>query len=178
MSEAQTAPFDESPFWRFSLRFYARSKVSAACVALQDEASVDVNLLLFLLFLAEHQRSVNAGDIVRLDASVADWREQVVKRLRDLRRALKPGIGEIPGAVSETFRGQIKRLELESERIEQAALERFRAETIGSSAPSRIAAGEANFAAYEAHLGGAFPPEPRAVLLSAFAEFGSHHPIA
>jgi uncharacterized protein (TIGR02444 family) len=178
MSEAQTAPFDESPFWRFSLRFYARSKVSAACLALQDGANVDVNLLLFLLFLAEHQRSVQAGDIARLDASISDWREQVVRRLRDLRRALKPGIGEIPGTVSETFRGQIKRLELESERIEQAVLERFSAETIGSISPSRIAAAEANFAAYEAQLARRFPPEPRAVLLSAFGEFGSHHPIA
>src|SRR5947207_11446741 len=86
MNEAQTAPFDESPFWRFSLRFYARSKVSAACLALQDDASVDVNLLLFLLFLAEHHRSVNAGDIARLDTRISAWREQVVKRLRELRR--------------------------------------------------------------------------------------------
>jgi uncharacterized protein (TIGR02444 family) len=178
MSEAHTAPFDESPFWRFSLRFYARSKVSAACLALQDEAGVDVNLLLFLLFLAEHQQGVQAGDIARLDAGVSAWREEVVKRLRDLRRALKPGIADIPGTVSETFRGQIKRLELESERIEQAALERFKAETIGSSAPSRLAAAEVNFAAYEAQLGRAFPPEARATLLAAFAEFGSHHPIA
>jgi len=145
---------------------------------LQDEASVDVNLLLFLLFLAEHQKSVEMPDIARLNASVSEWREQVVKRLRDLRRALKPGIGEIPGTVSETFRGQIKRLELESERIEQAALERFCAEAIGSPAPSRVAAAEANFAAYEVQLGRPFPTEARAALLSAFAEFGSHHPIA
>jgi uncharacterized protein (TIGR02444 family) len=96
MSEAPTAPFDESPFWRFSLRFYARTKVSAACLALQDEAGVDVNLLLFLLFLAEHQRSVVVDDIARLDASVSPWREQVVKRLRDLRRALKPGMATFP----------------------------------------------------------------------------------
>jgi uncharacterized protein (TIGR02444 family) len=178
MSESSTAPFDESPFWRFSLRFYARSKVSAACLALQEEANVDVNLLLFLLFLAEHQRSAQSGDIARLDASVSAWREQVVKRLRDLRRALKPGIAEVPGTVSEAFRGQIKRLELESERIEQGALERFSPETIGTSASSRVAAAQASLAAYEAQLGRAFPPEARATLLAAFGEFGSHHPIA
>jgi uncharacterized protein (TIGR02444 family) len=178
MSDAPTAPFDESPFWRFSLRFYARSKVSGACVALQDEAGVDVNLLLFLLFLAEHQRSVSANDIARLDASVSAWREEVVKRLRDLRRALKPGIGAIPGTVSETFRGQIKRLELESERIEQSVLEAVSADSIGSRSASRAAAAEANFAAYETHLGRAFPPQARGAILSAFGEFGSHHPIA
>jgi len=178
MSEAPTAPFDESPFWRFSLRFYARSKVSAACVVLQDNAGIDVNLLLFLLFLAEHQRSIEAGEVARLDAGVSAWREQVVTRLRDLRRALKPGIGEIPGTVSETFRGQIKRLELESERIEQAVLERFSADTIGSPASSRMAAALSNFAAYETHLGRAFLNEPRDAILSAFSQFGSHHPIA
>jgi hypothetical protein len=131
-----------------------------------------------LLFLAEHLRSVEPDDVARLDSSVSAWREQVVKRLRDLRRALKPGIGEIPGTVSETFRGQIKRLELESERIEQSVLEGFRAETLGSHAPSRVAAAETNLRAYEARIGQAFPKEPRAVILSAFAEFGSHHPIA
>ena len=178
MSEAPTAPFDESPFWRFSLRFYARTKVSAACLALQDEAGVDVNILLFLLFLAEHQRSVTAPDIARLDTSVSAWREQVVKRLRDLRRALKSGIGDIPGTVSETFRSQIKRLELESERIEQAVLEGFSAAAVGSSSQSRVAAAEANFAAYETQLGRAFPPQSRTAILSAFGEFGSHHPIA
>ena len=178
MSEAPTAPFDESPFWRFSLRFYARSKVSAACLALQDEAGVDVNLLLFLLFLAEHQRSVTAGDIARLDSSIAAWREEVVKRLRDLRRALKPGIGAIPTTVNETFRSQIKRLELESERIEQSVLEGFSADGIGSSSPSRTAAAAANVAAYEAQLGRSFPSEARSAILSAFGEFGSHHPIA
>jgi hypothetical protein len=32
--------------------------------------------------------------------------------------------------------------------------------------------------AYEAQLGRAFPPAVRATILSAFGEFGSHHPIA
>jgi len=46
-------PREESPFWRFSLRFYSRPGVAAACLALQDEAGADVNLMLFLLFLAK-----------------------------------------------------------------------------------------------------------------------------
>jgi uncharacterized protein (TIGR02444 family) len=177
MSNAPEAPRDESPFWRFSLRFYARSKAAAACLVLQDEAGADVNLLLFLLFLAEHQRAVTAGDVARLDGAVLVWREQVVKRLRELRRALKTGIGEIPVAVSETFRGQIKRLELDSEHIEQSVLERFNANALGTALGSRMAAAEANLAAYEAHLK-SFPAEARATILTAFAEFGPHHPAS
>jgi uncharacterized protein (TIGR02444 family) len=168
-------PREDSPFWRFSLRFYARAKVAAACLVLQDEAGADVNLLLFLLFLAEHQREVSASELAELDGAVAVWRDQVVKPLRSLRRALKQGIGEISVTVSETFRGQIKRLELDSEHIEQSVLEGFAAAKLGVGAVSRMTAAAANIAAYEAHLG-SFPAEAKAIILAGFAEFGPHHP--
>jgi uncharacterized protein (TIGR02444 family) len=175
MSQSPDAPRDDSPFWRFSLRFYARAKVSAACLVLQDETGVDVNLLLFLLFLAEHQRQVNAGNIAEIDRAVLAWRNAVVKPLRALRRALKVGIGEISATVSETFRGQIKRLELESEHIEQSVLEHFDATKVGVVCASRVMAAATNIAAYEAYLA-PFSAEAKATILAAFAEFGPHHP--
>jgi uncharacterized protein (TIGR02444 family) len=142
---------------------------------LQDEAGADVNLLLYLLFLAEHKRLVTRDDIARLDDAVRAWRDGVVKPLRELRRVLKTGIGEIPIAVSETFRGQIKRLELESEQIEQHVLERCEAATVGRPAPFRDAAAEANLAAYGDYLG-ALPVSAVAAILAAFGEFAKHHP--
>ena len=175
MTSSPDAPRDESPFWRFSLRFYARTKVSAACLVLQDEAGADVNLLLFLLFLAEHQRQVSAGDVAELDRAIVAWRDCVVKPLRAIRRALKTGVGEISVTVSETFRGQIKRLELDSEHIEQSVLERFSTAHLGAPCASRMAAAEANIAAYQAYLA-PFSAEAKATILSAFAEFGPHHP--
>jgi uncharacterized protein (TIGR02444 family) len=175
MSYPSEKPRDESPFWRFSLRFYSRPAVAAACLALQDEAGADVNLLLFLLFLAEHRRVVTRDDIARLDDAVRAWRDDVVKPLRELRRVLKAGIGEIPIAVSETFRGQIKRLELESEQIEQHVLERCEPANVGRPAPFRDAAAEANLAAYGDHLGGLPAPAVSAILVG-FGEFAKHHP--
>jgi uncharacterized protein (TIGR02444 family) len=175
MTQSSDAPREDSPFWRFSLRFYARTKVSAACLVLQDEAGVDVNLLLFLLFLSEHQRQVNSEDIAEIDRAVAAWRDCVVKPLRSLRRVLKTGIGEISVTVSETFRGQIKRLELESEHIEQSVLEGFDATKLGAFCASRLVAAAANLAAYETYLK-AFSAEAKATILAAFAEFGPHHP--
>jgi len=164
---------EESPFWRFSLRFYSRAKIAAACLALQDEAGADVNLLLFLLFLAEHKRQVTKDDILRLDRAVQAWRDRVVKPLRELRRALKEGIGDIPITASETFRGQIKRLELESEQIEQHVLERLNASEIGAPATSRIEAAKVNLAAYGGYLG-AMAGEAFGVILNGFTEFGAH----
>jgi uncharacterized protein (TIGR02444 family) len=166
---------DDSPFWRFSLRFYSRAAVAAACLTLQDEAGVDVNLMLFLLYLAEHKRSVSEAEISRLDRAVAEWRGQVVKPLRGLRRALKSGVGDIPVEVSESFRAQIKRLELDSEKIEQHVLERFGHATLGTEVASRMDAAQANLAAYAANLG-RFSEAARLTILAAFNEFGRHHP--
>lgn len=173
MSENLEKSREESPFWRFSLRFYSRPKISAACLALQDEGGADVNLLLFLLFLAEHKRRVTKDDIHRLDLAVCAWRDRVVKPLRELRRALKAGIGDIPIKASETFRGQIKRLELESEQIEQHALELLSTSAIGAPASSRTEAAEANLAAYRDCLG-LVSVEPLGIVLDGFAEFGGH----
>jgi uncharacterized protein (TIGR02444 family) len=39
----------DDPFWRFSLDLYGRPGVAPACLALQDEAGADVNLVLYLL---------------------------------------------------------------------------------------------------------------------------------
>src|SRR5216683_1844224 len=81
MTSTSEKPREESLFWRFSLRFYSRPSVAAACLALQDEAGADVNLMLFLLFLAEHKRQVTREDIARLDSTVRRWRDCVVKPL-------------------------------------------------------------------------------------------------
>ena len=141
----------ESPFWRFSLRFYARPHIAEACLVLQDNAGADVNILLFVLYLADHRRQLDAAGIARLDSAVARWRDAVVTPLRSLRRGLKAGVEFIPGPVSETFRSQIKRLELESEQIEQHRLEEF-ASSIGAPATSRQEAAERNVELYCAKL--------------------------
>ena len=84
MSDATSSR--DSAFWRFSLRFYALPNVAPACLELQDKAGVDVNLMLFLLFLADNNRTLTRDDVARLDAEIAPWREHVVMPLRDLQR--------------------------------------------------------------------------------------------
>src|SRR5688572_14496276 len=102
----------DSVFWRFSLQFYGLPDVAPACLALQDEAGVDVNLLLFLLFLAEQGRAVTRDDVARLDRAVAPWRSGVVEPLRAIRRRLKTGIGDTPSVISEGLRNMVKKVEL------------------------------------------------------------------
>lgn len=158
---------DDSPFWRFSLKFYALPGVAPACLVLQDKGGADVNLLLFLLFLAETCRQVTRDDVARLDTQIRAWREGTVVPLRALRRRLKDGVEPIPLAASEGFRNHIKRVELEAERIEQRTLESMAGTWKPSLAPSRKAAVEASLAAYEAHLG-PLPQEALKIVLDAF----------
>jgi uncharacterized protein (TIGR02444 family) len=159
---------NESPFWRFSLRFYALPGVAPACLVLQDEVKADVNLMLYLLFLATQKRALNRDEISSLDRAISSWREQVIKPLRALRRHLKGGISGIDGKTGEAFRDKLKGLELEAERIVHDTLVRswpplnFRAD-----AASPEDAARASLDAYGKFLG-YLPGEPVQTLLGAF----------
>ena len=159
-----------SAFWQFSLAFYARPQVADACVQLQDSAGVDVNLLLYLLFIATHKREVGRDDVARLDALVKAWREQAVLPLRTLRRKLKTGVEPLPAAETESLRSAIKRIELDAEHLEQDLLEQQApASSLGKLAVSRSAAARGNLAAYGEFLQ-ALPDAPVKILLEAFTQ--------
>jgi uncharacterized protein (TIGR02444 family) len=167
-----TAQDGSSAFWNFSLQFYARPQVAAACLELQDSAGVDVNIVLYLLFLARHHRSLTRADVARIDAMVSAWRVEVVLPLRTLRRRLKrkSGIPPVDIADSDALRTDIKRIELDSERIEQHVLERHAAvDAIGTAAPSPADAARANLAAY-GEIRGGLPAAAVDVLLKTFNE--------
>jgi uncharacterized protein (TIGR02444 family) len=137
-----------SAFWQFSLRYYRRAEVPAACLSLQDEQGIDVNLLFFILFLAINQRQISADEIRRMAACVSEWRTRVVQPLRAIRRDLKSGIAPVDAVAAEALRSAIKRDELQAERLQQEILEReFPPASVGSHAPARVAA-EANIAAF------------------------------
>src|SRR5215471_18633944 len=93
-----------SPFWRFSLGFYRQAPVADACIALQDGCGVDVNILLFLLWLATARRCVPSTEAKALCAKVDSWRDDVVIPLRTLRRKLKDGSSLMERSATELFR--------------------------------------------------------------------------
>ena len=63
--------------------------VAAACIDLQDQAGVDVNMLLFLLWNATLKRTLPADAVDDLERRIGAWRDATVIPLRALRRALK-----------------------------------------------------------------------------------------
>ena len=159
----------ESALWRFSLAFYRQPGVADACLQLQDEAGADVNVMLYLLFLAARGHRVQADDVTRIEAHVAEWRNAVVVPLREVRRKLKLPFGAYEVALTAELRNDVKRIELAAERIQQEALERLIAIEPASSANiDRMDLARANLAAYGARLG-ASPAEPLQRILDAFA---------
>jgi uncharacterized protein (TIGR02444 family) len=149
----------ETPFWRFSLHFYRQAGVAEACIALQDDCGVDVNLLLFLLWLAAGRRQLSAANVKELDAAVRDWRQLTIVPIRDVRRKLKGAATLVEANKQEAFRTKIKAIELEAERLQQEALysrSLSRSAPLGSEAAPAVAA-RANLAAYEQVLAVRFP---------------------
>src|SRR5947208_15440501 len=102
-----------SPFWRFSLAFYRRADVAEACIALQEDAGVDVNLLLFLLWQASLGQVISPAQVDELEQRVAPWRNATVIPLRSVRRALKSPPGLVGAGTAELFRTKINAVKLE-----------------------------------------------------------------
>jgi len=109
----QAAPVSKSPFWRFSVKFYAEPGVAQACIDLQDQAGVDVNILFFLLWNATHNRALSNAEVADLERNMGAWRDMAVAPLRNVRRALKSPPQAVAPQEAEGFRTRIKAVELE-----------------------------------------------------------------
>jgi uncharacterized protein (TIGR02444 family) len=155
-----------SPFWRFSLRFYRQGGVADACIALQEQSGVDVNLLLYLLWHAQDGRTFTPGEVETIERRVAPWRESTVVPLRAVRRALKTPPALVDAAAAEAFRARIKAVELEAERLQQEAMYALAAPSGALSASP--AAARASIAAYEKICARSFAQSAVETLLSQF----------
>jgi uncharacterized protein (TIGR02444 family) len=113
----------EAECWAFALAIYAKPGVAEACLVLQNEAGVDVMLLLTTTFAAVKHRLLLTPDEIRaLDGACRPWREQIVRPLRAIRSGLKTGPQPAPSEATEPFRSQVKALELAAEKLENKRL--------------------------------------------------------
>ncbi len=160
-----------SPFWHFSLGYYRKRGVADACIALQDDYGVDVNLLLFLLWLASLERRITLAELTSLSDTVRGWQAGVIAPLRDLRRKLKHAPPLVEAGAAELFRTKVKGLELEAERLQQQAMfELSRRAPLGEAADSVAGAARANVAALQNLMGRGFPIPTVDALIAALKE--------
>jgi uncharacterized protein (TIGR02444 family) len=149
-------------FWRFSLALYARPGVAEALIALQDRAGLDVDLILFGLWVGTRYGRDLDGEGFAAAAEAVAAANGVVRDIRALRRQLDP---EADGDI-RSLRRALLRLELAAERQVQRRLALCVATETLAHAPEREAAGR--LAAALANLArclGAGSESPQAVVL-------------
>lgn len=126
----------EDALWDFAVALYARDGVAAACLTLQDQAAVDVNVLMLAIFAQQRGTPLRDGDVAGVDALVRDWRADVVRPLRRLRTRLRDGPPPAPSAASERLRNRIKAAELDAERMQLQAMQRWLERAMLPSTPA------------------------------------------
>jgi uncharacterized protein (TIGR02444 family) len=102
-----------NPFWDYSLASYSLHGVANSCLALQDTCGLDVNLLLYAAWLAHMDQCLSDEHLAVVEAEIVDWREQVIKPMRALRRQLQ----DYTRAAG--VREEIQALELRAEQQQQ-----------------------------------------------------------
>ena len=121
-----SSPNFDHPFWKFSLAVYGAPGVADECLGLQERLQLDVNLLLFAAYVgAAEGLRLELKDISVAADAVATWHGEIVRGLRQARRALKPFATASENslhAASAALRATVKAAELEAEKIEQAIL--------------------------------------------------------
>ena len=153
-------------FWRFSLALYARPGVAEALIALQDRAGLDVNLILFGLWVgARHGRGLDDDGFTAAAEAVAAA-NGVVRGIRILCRQLDPAAD----CGIRALRRALLRMELAAERQVQRRLARRIAEETQPLAPGNEAEREPGerFSAALANLArclGAESESPEAAVL-------------
>jgi uncharacterized protein (TIGR02444 family) len=162
-------PEGSSQFWKFSLSVYGAPGVQEECLHLQEHYGVDVNALLFCVYVgAVYGALLSDSDVRAIAAATGEWNRTIVGNLREARRALKPFAAD-PSAPAAALRAVVKGAELEAERIEQMTLESWSAGRIQTWPRTRPeAAVVANIAALlRTHDTAIGPPAPTSRLVVA-----------
>ena len=150
-------------FWKFSLDFYARPGVEAACLALQDQHGRDVNIMLYLCWLGLTARGrIDRAGLARAEETMAPWRRAAIEPLRQARRDLDPAERAGVAALYEAA----KAIELAAERMGQERLAALAPPPAARLADTAAADAAANLTLY---LADAAAREAAAPLFTALA---------
>ena len=159
------AEFPDHPFWNFSLNVYTSEGVGPVCLELQDAHELDVNIVLFCMWLGASGRGdLSAAEMKSVTDAVKEWHHEVVRELRAVRVRMKGGMSQAPADLTESLRQRIQKTEIDCEHTEQlmlaAAIETKADDSRAEDA--RLADAVANIAEYFKGFGGTVSDTDRA----------------
>ena len=102
----------KNPLWHFSKNIYRKERVSETLLHLQDKFSIDVNMILFIAWLASINRSLTPSDIQDAQKLVSLWRTKVIIPIRNIRRSVRKF------SDTEPLYEDVKKLEIATEKEE------------------------------------------------------------
>jgi uncharacterized protein (TIGR02444 family) len=105
-------------FWQYSLSLYPA--VKDLCLQWQDNFGVNINLLLFLLYLDKQQQSLDETQLTQLEDLLKHFSTEVTQSIRSLRRTLPSPWLE--SEMQQALRQQLLSTELAAEKLEQQLL--------------------------------------------------------
>jgi uncharacterized protein (TIGR02444 family) len=152
-------------FWEFSLAVYSKPGVPDACLELQDKHGADVNIVLFMLWVADQGRRLSVEDIGKVAGLIAGWQNEVVRPLRVARRFLKVPAADWQLPETAALRARIKADELEAERLQQSVMANFFHRQSMGEANDFPTAALANLETYATSLGVVFPEHVVSLLM-------------
>lgn len=120
---ADTWPADAAElFWQYSLHIYGQDGAAWVLLHLQDDAEMDVNLLLLLGWTAGRKKQVDGIALRALEDATAQFQSACLLPLRGVRKSLKRFASISCNATIEHCRALVKDAELQAEKISQSLL--------------------------------------------------------
>ena len=99
-----------TPIWDFVLGYYRQQGVSEAAIALQDAAGIDVNMVLFLMWMAAQMRKLAAAEVKAVSDTSHAWQRSVVVPVRAIRRLLKSDAPLVDNDSAQAYRKKVQAL--------------------------------------------------------------------
>ena len=152
-----TTENNASPIWDFVLGYYRQQGVSEAAISLQDSAGIDVNMILFLMWVASQKRTLAAAEVKTVGDKSIGWQHNVVVPVRAVRRLLKENAPLVEQEAALAFRKKVQALEIEGEQLQLMAMASLSQGLKSSSAASTEAAARENLSAFQSVSGKMFP---------------------
>ncbi|MCG8492064.1 MAG: TIGR02444 family protein [Sneathiellales bacterium] len=126
MAVFSSAGFPPCALWEYSVKLYSNEEVSKACLSLQDRQSLDVNIVLFCVWVAASGHGEFEGSELSSALHISkNWQDGSVKPLRDVRRFLKSSFEPIDARMAADLKRVISESELFAEKLEILALDRL-----------------------------------------------------
>ena len=141
--------------WDFVLGYYKQQGVSENAIVLQDSAGIDVNMILFLMWLSAQKRTLSAADVKAVGDKSIGWQHSVVVPIRAIRRLLKENAPLVEQEAALAYRKKVQALEIEGEQLQLQAMGAMTLKTSDAASPE--AAARANLAAFQSAAGKTFP---------------------